>query len=217
MNIAVLCSGSGTNLQAIIDQVKSGYIPARIAVVVSDNREAYALGRAKAAGIEAIFVDPDAYKSREDFDKAIVKELKDRDVGLVALAGFMRILSPYFIKEYRHKILNIHPALLPAFKGVHGIKDALTYGVKVTGPTVHFVEEELDSGAIILQSPIEIGREDTEESLLERVHAEEHKIYPKAIKLFVEGKLKLEGRKVHIKDEDQDRTDSGEGDTGFER
>jgi phosphoribosylglycinamide formyltransferase-1 len=216
LNIAVLCSGSGTNLQAIIDQVKRGYIPARIAVVVSDNREAYALERAKAAGIEAIFVDPDAYKSREDFDRAIVKELKKRDIDLVALAGFMRILSPYFIKEYRHKILNIHPALLPAFKGVHGIKDALTYGVNVTGPTVHFVEEELDSGAIILQSPIEIAREDTEESLLKRVHAEEHKIYPKAIKLFVEGKLKLEGRKVHIKDEDQDKTDSGKGDTGFE-
>ena len=216
MNIAVLCSGRGSNLQAIIDKVKSGYIPARIAVVISDNPEAYALKRAEAAGIEALVVDPSGYASREDFDRAVVAELKRRGAELVVLAGFMRILSPYFVKEYKRRILNIHPALLPAFKGVHGIKDALAYGVKVTGPTVHFVEDELDGGAIILQSPIDIERDDTEESLLERVHAEEHKIYPKAIKLFVEGKLKQEGRKVYIKDEDKDNSESGKGDIGFE-
>ena len=198
MNIAVLCSGSGTNLQAIIDSVKSGYIPAKIALVVSDNKDAFALERARKAGIETLMLDKNDFKKREDFDREIVKNLKKKDVGLVVLAGFMRLLSAYFIKEYRHKIINIHPALLPSFKGTHGIKDALEYGAKVIGPTVHFVDEELDHGAIILQKAVDVNDGDTEETLLERVHAAEHKIYPEAIKLFAEGKIKMEGRKVKI-------------------
>lgn len=211
MNIAVLCSGSGTNLQAIIDKIKSGYIPARIALVISDKKKSYALERAESDGIETLVMSAKDFKTREDFDREVVKNLKAKEVELVVLAGFMRLLSGYFINEYKNRILNIHPALLPAFKGVHGIKDALTYGVKVTGPTVHFVDEELDNGPIILQSVVEISNEDTEESLLERVHAEEHKIYPEAIKLFVEGRLKVEGRKVLINgkgvkgDEDEDQ------------
>lgn len=199
MNIAVLCSGSGTNLQAIIDNVKSGYIPAKIALVLSDKQDAFALERAKSAGIETIVLNSRDFKTREDFDKEVVKNLKKRDVGLVVLAGFMRLLSPYFIKEYKNRIMNIHPALLPAFKGTNGIKDALDYGVKVTGATVHFVDEHLDNGPIILQKCVEIKEGDTENALLERVHREEHKIYPEAVKLFAEGRLKMEGRRVVIK------------------
>lgn len=198
MNIAVLCSGSGTNLQAIIDSVKSGYIPAKIALVVSDNEDAFALERAKKAGIETLVLNQKNFKTRDDFDKEIVNNLKKRNIELVALAGFMRLLSSSFIKEYKNRIMNIHPALLPAFKGTHGIKDALEYGAKITGPTVHFVDEKLDHGAIILQRVVEVKDGDTEETLLERVHREEHKIYPEAIKLFVEGKLKMEGRRVRI-------------------
>ena len=198
MNIAVLCSGSGTNLQAIIDNVKSGYIPATIALVISDEKDAYALERAKRAGIETLVLNAKDFKAREDFDREIVKNLKKKSVELVVLAGFMRLVSPYFIKEYKNRIMNINPALLPAFKGTHGIKDALDYGVKVTGPTVHFVDEKLDHGPIILQRAVEVKDGETEETLLERVHEEEHKIYPEAIKLFVEGRLKIEGRKVKI-------------------
>lgn len=198
MNIAILCSGNGTNLQAIIDSVKSGYIDAAIALVVSDNKDAFALSRAKAAGIDTFVLDPKKFKAREEFDKEIIKKLKDKDVGLVVLAGFMRLLSSHFIKEYKDLIMNIHPALLPAFKGTNGAKDALEYGVKVTGPTVHFVDEKLDNGPIILQSAVEIKDDDTEETLLERIHKEEHKIYPEAIRLFAEGRLKIEGRRVKI-------------------
>lgn len=195
-NIAVLVSGNGTNLQAIIDSVNKGYIPARIALVLSDEEKAFALERARKAGIETIVLNKKDYKTREDFDREIVKHLKKRNVELVVLAGFMRLLSPYFIREYRGKIMNIHPALLPSFKGTHGIKDAIDYGAKVTGVTVHFVDEHLDNGPVILQKTVEIKEGDTEEALLERVHKEEHLIYPEAIKLFVESKIKIEGRKV---------------------
>lgn len=199
MNIAVLVSGSGTNLQAIIDNVKSGYIPAKIALVVSDKDGAFALERAARAGIETITLNEKDYKSREDFDKELIKHLKKRDVGLVVLAGFMRLLSRRFVKEYKSKIINIHPALLPSFKGAHGVKDALDCGVKVTGVSVHFVDEHLDNGPIITQKCVDIKDDDTEETLLERIHREEHKVYPEAIKLFIEGRLRIEGRKVKIK------------------
>ncbi len=198
MNIAVMCSGSGTNLQAIIDKVKSGYIPAKIALVVCDNPDAFAVERAKKAGIETLVLDAGKFKTREDFDMEIMAHLKKRDVGLVVLAGFMRILSGHFIAAYRHSIMNIHPALLPAFKGAHGVKDALLHGAKVTGVTVHFVEEKLDAGPIISQKSVEVREGDTEDALLERVHKVEHALYPEAVKLFVEGKLKVEGRKVKI-------------------
>lgn len=199
MNIAVFCSGNGSNLQAIIDKVEEGYIPAKIAVVVSDNKEAFALKRAAKVGIETLVLDPKDFDTREAFDKEVIKNLQKKNIGLVVLAGYMRLLSDRFIKEYRDKIVNIHPSLLPSFKGTHGIKDALEYGAKVTGPTVHFVDEKLDHGPIILQTALEIKDDDTEESLLKRVHKEEHKIYPEAIKLFVEGKLKINGRRVRIK------------------
>jgi phosphoribosylglycinamide formyltransferase-1 len=199
VNIAVFCSGTGSNLQAIIDKVAEGYIPAKIALVVSDNETAFALKRAKKSGIKTLVLDKKDFKTREEFDKEVIKNLKKKGVGLVVLAGFMRLLSPHFIKEYKNKIINIHPALLPSFRGTHGIKDALEYGVKVTGPTVHFVDENLDNGPIILQKAIEVKDDDTEEDLLVRVHKEEHKIYPEAIKLFAEGRLNIKGRRVAIK------------------
>ena len=196
MNIAILCSGSGTNLQAIIDAAKRGVIPAKIAIVVSDNKDAFALERARKAGIETLVLDKREFKTREEFDKKIIGSLKSKDVGLVVLAGFMRLLSAHFIKEYKNKIMNIHPALLPSFKGTHSIKDALEYGVKVTGVTVHFVDEKLDHGPVILQRAVELEEGDTEDTLLERVHKEEHRMYPEAIKLFAEGKLAIKGRRV---------------------
>ena len=198
MNIAVLCSGSGTNLQAIIDKVASGYIPAKIVLVISDKADAFALERAKRAGIETLILNKKDFKSREDLDKKIVESLKKKDVGLVVLAGFMRLLGARFIEEYRNRIINIHPALLPSFKGAHGIREALDHGVKVTGVTVHFVDENLDNGPVIAQAVVEIRDGDTEESLLLKIHKEEHRLYPEAVKLFVQGRLKIKGRKVTI-------------------
>ncbi|MFA4991271.1 MAG: phosphoribosylglycinamide formyltransferase [Candidatus Omnitrophota bacterium] len=198
MNIAVFCSGNGTNLQAIIDSRKKGLIKAEIRLVVSDARDCYALARAKGAGIKTLVVERKDFKSKKEFEAEILKNLKQEDIGLIALAGYMRILSADFIKEYEHKILNVHPALLPSFKGAHGIKDAFSYGVKITGVTVHFVTSDMDSGPIILQSAVSVLEDDTEETLEEAVHREEHKLYPRAIQLFIDGKLKIEGRKVRI-------------------
>ena len=199
MKIAILCSGNGSNLQAIIDSVKSGCLPADIALVVSDNKDAYALKRAGDAGIETIALSVKDFKSREDFDKEIIRNLKKKGVGLVALAGYMRLLSSHFIKEYKNKIINVHPALLPSFKGAHAIKDSLEHGVKVTGVTVHFVDEKLDDGPMILQKALEVRDDDNEKTLLERVHKEEHRIYPEAIRLFVTGRLAIEGRRVRVR------------------
>lgn len=198
MNISVFVSGNGTNLQAIINAVRRGYIKAKIALVVSNNNEAYALERARRAGLETLAVDAKDFKSKEDFDKEIAENLKKRGVELVALAGYMRLLTPYFIKKYRNRILNVHPALLPAFKGKNGVKDALDYGAKITGPTVHFVTEEIDGGPIISQTAVSIKDCDTEETLRERIHKKEHKIYTKAIKDFTEGKITVIGRKVRM-------------------
>ena len=199
MNIAVFCSGNGSNLQAIIDAVKAGHIPARIALVISDQRDAYALARATRAGIETLWLDPKNFKTREDFDREVMGHLAKHDVSLVVLAGFMRLLSPLLAKAYAGRIMNIHPALLPSFKGTHGVRDALAYGVKVTGVTVHFVDDKLDNGPIISQRAVEIRPDDTGESLFERIHAVEHKLYPEAVKLFAEGRLEIVGRTVKIR------------------
>ncbi|UCD55045.1 MAG: phosphoribosylglycinamide formyltransferase [Candidatus Omnitrophota bacterium] len=196
MNIAVFVSGNGTNLQAIIDAISRGEIKAKIALVVSDNKDAYALARAKKANIETFILSAKGFKNREDYDKEIIKELEKRSIRLVVLAGFMRLLSPYFVRRYKNKIMNIHPALLPSFKGTHGIKDAFEYGAAMSGVTVHFVDEELDHGPIILQEAVSINESDTLETLEEKIHKVEHRLYPKAVRLFVEGKLKIKGRKV---------------------
>jgi len=198
MNIAVFCSGSGTNLQAIIDAHKRGDIKADLKLVVSDVPLCLALERAKKAGIKTLIVERKDFKSKEDFEAEIIKNLKKEKIDLIVLAGYMRLISADFINQYKNKILNIHPALLPSFKGTQGIKDAFEYGVKVTGPTVHFVTQDMDAGPIILQGAIKVTEDDTEESLAQAIHKEEHKLYPKVIQLFVEGRLKIEGKKVRI-------------------
>ena len=200
MNIAVFVSGSGTNLQAIIDTVSRDEIPAKITLVVSDNKDAYALTRAKNANIETFLLSPKDFKKREDYDSEIIKELQKRDVDLVVLAGFMRLVSSHFVRAFKLRIMNIHPALLPSFKGTHAIKDAFEYGMKRTGVTIHFVDDELDHGPIILQETVNVEENDTLESLEEKIHKVEHRLYPEAIRLFTEGKIEIKGRRVRIKE-----------------
>lgn len=200
MNIAILVSGRGTNLQAVIDAVSRGEIKAEIALVVSDNKDAYALTRAEKSGIETFVLSAKDFSSREAYDKEVIKELEKKNVGLVVLAGFMRLVSGYFVEKYKNKIINVHPALLPSFKGTHSIRDAFEYGVKTTGVTVHFVDSELDHGPIILQEAVSVEESDTLEKVEEKIHKVEHKLYPEAIRLFVEGKLEIQGRKVGIKE-----------------
>lgn len=201
-NISVFCSGKGTNLQAIINAVKEGKLKVNISLVISDKRDSLCMARAKRAGIEALFIDPERFLTRAGFEKELVKNLKKHRIDLIVLAGFMRMLSADFVKRYRNRILNVHPALLPSFKGTSGIEDALDYGVKITGPTVHFVDEGMDAGPIILQAQVRVRDDDTEESLSKRIHAQEHIIYPEAIRLFVEGRLQIVGRRVKIKNGD---------------
>lgn len=191
MNIAVFVSGNGTNLQALIDAEKNGKLAGgRIVLIVSNKPKAFALERGRQAGIELFIQDDKGFSSREEYDKIVLKKLKEKNIELVVLAGFLRILSGIFIKEYEGRILNIHPAFLPSFKGAHAIRDAFQQGVKETGVTVHFVTNELDSGPIILQEAVPVEKDDTLESLEERIHAVEHRLYPEAVRLFVEGKLK---------------------------
>lgn len=196
--LGVLCSGRGTDLQSIIDAIARKEVTAEIAVVLTDKADAYALTRAEKAGIKAVCVNRKEYADRESFEKAMVNELEAAGVTLVVLAGFMRILTPYFVRKYAGRLLNIHPALLPSFPGAHAHRDVLAYGVKVSGCTVHFVDEGTDSGPIILQAAVPVLDDDTEETLGARVLAKEHVIYPQVIQLFCEGKLKIEGRKVRI-------------------
>ncbi len=195
-NIAVFVSGNGTNLQAIINNVASGALKANLALVVSDNLYAFALKRAKKAGIKTLFVDLKKFNSRLDFEKHIIENLKKEKIDLVVLAGFMRILSPYFVKKYKNRILNIHPALLPAFKGGCAIKDAFNYGVKVTGVTVHLVDEKVDHGPIVLQEHVCVFDNESVEKLEERIHKVEHRVFTEAIKRILFSKFKVRGRKV---------------------
>jgi len=196
--LGVLCSGRGTDLQSIIDAIETGDLHAQIGVILADKPEAYALERAKKAGLKNICVNRKEYNTREDFERELVKELHAAGVTLVILAGFMRLLSPYFVHEYSGRIMNIHPALLPSFGGAHAHRDVLAYGAKVSGCTVHFVDEGMDSGPIIMQAAVPVLEDDTEETLGARVLEVEHIIYPKAIELYIEGRLKVEGRRVKI-------------------
>lgn len=196
VKIAVLVSGRGSNLQAIMDSIDKGYIKnATINVVISNKANAYALERARNHGINAVFLDPGKY-DRNEYDKAILNVLSQYDTDLLLLAGYFRILGNEIIKAYRNRIMNIHPSLLPAFKGLHAQKQAFEYGVKVAGCTVHFVDEGLDSGPIIIQKCVPVLTGDTEETLTARILEQEHVIYPEAVRLFTEGKLKIEGRNV---------------------
>ncbi|MFC2163063.1 phosphoribosylglycinamide formyltransferase [Candidatus Altiarchaeota archaeon] len=199
--IGVLASGRGSNFQALIDAIESEAIPdAVIVVLIVDKQNAYAQERAKKHGIESSYIDPSQYKDRQAFDEQIVAELKSRQVELVLLAGYMRIVTPYFVSQYPNQMINIHPALLPSFPGLHAQKQALDYAVKVSGCTVHFVTDQVDHGPIILQKAVEVVEGDDEGSLAARILAEEHKMYPLAVKLYVQGKIKVVGRKVVISD-----------------
>lgn len=195
-NIAVFASGSGSNFQAIVDALKKVKLKANVKLLVCDNPEAYVLKRAIKRKVKAFIADRRDFLNKEGFEEQILKKLKSEKIDCIVLAGFMRLLSPRFIRHYRNKILNVHPALLPAFKGAHAIKDAFNYGVKVTGVTVHFVDEEMDHGPIILQEAVEVRENDTLEALEKRIHTAEHTIYPRAIKLFLENKLRISKRTV---------------------
>ncbi len=196
--LGVLCSGRGTDLQSIMDAIDRGEVAAEIAVVLTDKPDAFALERAAKAGIKAVCVNRKQFDGRESFEQALVGQLQAAGVTLVVLAGFMRILTPYFVRQYAGRIMNIHPALLPSFPGAHAHRDVLAYGVKVSGCTVHFVDEGTDSGPIILQAAVPVLDGDTEETLGARVLEQEHIIYPRAIQLYCEGKLEINGRHVHI-------------------
>ncbi|MDY5045097.1 phosphoribosylglycinamide formyltransferase [Phascolarctobacterium sp.] len=196
--IGVLVSGRGSNLQAIMDRIADGYLPLKIAVVISDKSDAYALERAQNAGIKTVAVERKGCASKDEFEAKITAALEEAGCELVVLAGFMRILSGGFVNKWHHKIINIHPALLPSFPGLHGQGQAVAYGVKFSGCTVHFVDEGTDSGPIILQKVVPVLDDDTEDTLADRILVQEHIAMPEALKLWAEDKLEINGRKVKV-------------------
>jgi phosphoribosylglycinamide formyltransferase 1 len=198
VRIAVLVSGWGTNLQAVIDGCENGSINAEVVLVVTNKTEAGAITRCEKANVPWKFVDHRIYKTREAFDEKLIEILKAAKVDLVLLAGFMRILTESFIDAFPGAIMNIHPALLPSFPGLHAARQALEYGARFSGCTVHFVDKGVDSGPVILQSVVPVVEDDSEETLQARIQEQEHKIYPAAVQLFAENRLKIEGRKVRI-------------------
>ena len=200
INLGVLVSGKGTNLQSLLDAIEAGRLDARVAVVVSNNPKAFALDRARSRKIPVEVIPNTAFPSREEYDRNIAGILRDHAVDLVILAGFMKIITAELINAFPMRIMNIHPALLPAFPGLNVQKKALEYGARFSGATVHFVDEGIDTGPIIIQAVVPVYEEDTVETLSSRILAEEHRIYPEAVQLFSEERLKVAGRKVIIKD-----------------
>ena len=200
LKIGVLASGRGSNFQAVVDSIERGEIEAEVALLVVDKKDAFAAQRAKKHNIPWMYVNPKDFNGKDAFYEHIASELLKRDVGLVLLAGFMRIVGKPLLDEFHMKVMNIHPALLPSFPGLHGHKDAVDYGVKISGCTVHFVDEQMDTGPVIIQAAVPVLHDDTEDSLSERILPFEHRIYPLAVKLFAEGKLEVSGRIVTVKD-----------------
>ncbi len=205
VKIGVLVSGSGTNLQSLIDNTESGNIKGTISLVISNRKDAYGLERARQHNIDAVYIRQKDYQSFENFNDAIIHELKSRGVELVVLAGYLKILSPKFIEVYKNRIINIHPSLIPAFcgEGYYGIKvheEAVKYGVKLSGATVHFVDEGADTGPIIIQEAVEVSYDDTAETLQQKILKIEHKILPLAVKYYCRGKIQIKGRKVKIEE-----------------
>jgi len=193
--VGILVSGNGSNLQAIIDEKIAS---CEIALVISNKPDVYAIKRAQSNNIPVEIINNKNFEIREEFERQLIKSLDSRGIELIVLAGFMRVLTPLFVRHYKNRIINIHPALLPSFPGVDAAKQALEYGVKYSGCTVHFVDDGVDTGPIILQAIVSIGDSDTEQTLLERIHKEEHRVFPEAVRLFCEGKIKIEGRRVII-------------------
>lgn len=197
-DIVVLASGSGTNFEAIARAIDEGKVPARITLLISDNRGAFALERATRLGIPSKVLQASEYPDRLSYDAAVLEALQEAKADLIVLAGYMKLVGPAIVEAFRGRIMNIHPALLPSFPGEHGVRDALSHGVKVSGVTVHFVDEGLDTGPIIVQEAVKVEEGDDEETLHERIHLAEYRAYPLAIRLFAEGKLEIAGRTVRI-------------------
>lgn len=193
--LGILISGRGSNMLALIEAVEQGKVNGEVAVVISNTEKAAGLETARAHGVETLVISHQGL-SREEHERRVVAELKKRGVGLVCLAGYMRVLSPYFLSEFPQRVLNIHPSLLPAFPGLEAQRQALEHGVKYTGCTVHFVDEDVDHGPIIAQAVVPVFDDDTVESLSARILSQEHRIYPEAVALVVSGKYKIEGRRV---------------------
>ncbi len=200
LHIGVLISGSGTNLQAIMDACADGRIDGEVVVVVSSHTEAYGLERARKAGIPAVCLDRTEYRTFGAFNKAILDALQSHGARIVVMAGYMRLLGKDVLRAYPYRVLNIHPALLPAFPGASGIRDAFEYGVKVTGVTVHFADEQFDKGPIIAQEAVPVAEDDTLETLEAKIHEIEHRIYPRALQLIAEDRVEIIGRKVVIRE-----------------
>ncbi len=198
MNLGVLVSGRGSNLQAIIDAIEAGKLKDRIALVISDREGVQAIDRCVKHGIPHRVIKRKSFDSKEEFEKNLVEAMKGSGVDLVVLAGFMRVLSPVFLKEFPMKVINIHPSLIPAFQGMHAQRQALQYGARISGCTVHFVTEELDNGPVIAQACVPVLPEDTEESLSERILHHEHRILPQVIRWISEGRVRVEGRRVVV-------------------
>lgn len=198
LKIGVLVSGNGSNLQSIINKIEAGELKAEIRIVISDQEKAFALKRAAKHGIENTYLDPLLFKGRREYEEKLVSILKEQEVELVVMAGFMRILGPYFIEKFQQRIMNIHPSLLPSFPGLHPQRQALECGVRVSGCTVHFADKGMDTGPIILQEAVPVLDTDNEESLSNRILEKEHELYPAAISLFSEDRLRIKGRRVRI-------------------
>lgn len=198
LKLGVLASGRGSNFQSIIDEIEAGRLKASVRLLVVDKPGAFAIERAKKHSIEHLYLNPKDFPAKEDFYAKIAAELKAREVELVILAGFMRVVRKPLIDAFPNRIMNIHPALLPSFPGLHGHADALAYGVKISGCTVHFVDEGVDTGPVIIQAAVAVDPDDTEDSLSARILKLEHRIFPEAIRLFAEGRLTIEGRVVKI-------------------
>lgn len=204
LTLGVLASGRGSNFQSIIDSIENGYIQANISVLITDNPDAFAIERAEKHNIEALILRPADYPDSHAYYSLIADELQNRNVGLVVLAGFMRVVGKALIDRFPNRVMNIHPALLPSFPGLHGQKQAVDYGVKISGCTVHFVDEGVDTGPIIVQAAVPAYHDDTEDTLSERILKQEHRVFPYAIKLFTEGRIAVEGRKVIVTGDRED-------------
>jgi phosphoribosylglycinamide formyltransferase-1 len=199
LSLGILVSGSGSNLQAIIDNIESGKLAAAIKVVISNNPEAYSLERCRKHSIPYVIIDHRDFPRRDDFDRQMIDVLISRGAELVVMAGFMRILTPLFLSSFPMRIMNIHPALLPAFPGLHVQKKAVEYGVRFSGCTVHFADDGVDTGPIIIQSVVPVYEDDDEDILSRRILKEEHRIYPQAIQWYSEGRLVVKGRRVYLR------------------
>jgi len=200
LKLGVLVSGSGSNLQSIIDRIEAGVLNAEIRVTISNKPDAYALMRCKKHGIPAVVIRHQDFRTREDFDRRMIEILQSHAVELVVMAGFMRVLTPVFLNAFPMRIMNIHPALLPVFPGTHVQQQAIDYGVKFSGCTVHFVDEGVDTGPVIIQAVVPLLPQDTADTLAARILKEEHRIYPQAIQFYAEGRLLVSGRKVILQD-----------------